>query len=1660
MGRELGRISGPLLSANLERDGVDLRFEDDLLYLSVVDTANPSKKVGIGINSVPTNELSIDNTIHTTNLVVDTRAYVGLTGSQFTFIDNKIQYEDTIGAIDKRIILQPNQSSDPTITTTKIGTKDYSLSVNYLNISDKLIENLSNNSNIQLTPSITGITQFDTSEVYVNGSLESTGNITFDGDITFGSDASDNVDFKADINSHIIPNITNTYDLGSTLQRWANVYVHGLYANNTSVTSQTFNTLIANGTSSFDGNAYLGNASTDHITFTSLLDNSLIPTTSFNALGIKVGPLVSWNTLFLTELDVDGTVNIVNNTITTLTTDTDLSLSAAGTGKIVVTNTDVEITNDLTVDQLTTLTNIDITGLLDLTGDYTWTQTGIALRTGNTDITGSLTVNGAHTVQFDDIKFVSNRITTTLPSSNLVLIANGSGIIKTTVTDVEITNDLNVDLTGDFNTVNATTVYANAYDIGSIYIVDNTITTNVLNTNLVLSADGAGEIHVTTTDVEITNDLTVNSTSTLSDVIIGGAGTGLSIVTAGLQLYLDANNSSSYPGTGTTWYDLSSNHNDVEMQNSGSISFNSGSIKYFNTGSDGWFSKASGTNLPVGDDPYTLSVWVQLGASWGAQGLVSIGPFFNGNESNAFRTDSTNSYLNYWWGNDLYATSSLSPATQWFNAVAKYDGTTRSIWINGVLASYDTPGAVHNVTSSDLQIAKTVASEYLNGNIGQVLTYNVALSDAEILQNYNATVSAYNGSPVSGPANLYLTGNWDQTGTAHRTGNTDITGSLTVNGANTVQFDDIQFFGNVVKTTLGTDLELQANGTGIVKILTSDVEITNDLDVLDTGYINEVVVINGVDPSDASVDFNVGNISISGNTVTTSTGNLILSADGAGKLHVTTTDVEITNDLEVNQLTTLADVSITGLLDLTGDYTWTQTGAAHRTGNTDITGSLTVNGAHTVQFDDIQFVGNVVRTTLGTDLELQANGTGIVKILTNDVEITNDLDVTLHGEINTVNATTVTANAYNITDVYITGNSITTDFLNRDLELSADGAGRIYVTTTNVEITNNLNVDTATTLADVGITGLLDLTGDYTWTQTGIAHRTGNTDITGSLTVNGANTVQFENIKFLSNSITTTVTDSDLTLTADLTKEIHVTTTDVEITNDLAVDDTGYFNTVEAGTVVADSFDIGSVYVTGNSITTNTTNTNLVLEADGTGTIYIPLTDVAISNDLTVAGPLTVNGDTSLKNTVIRSETLTPTVTQVSQNLSGTTGPVGFFFYGWQILHPGQTEPTFSAIQPGWSCVEIPGSVVTAVGDGITDYTITMSFGLFASGGTYSFIGDVVSYGPATLTQTGNIDQTGNTYVTGTFTNNGPITITGVSSYLSGPEIKIQNHKIKVTAVDTDLEFVGAGSGGIVLDSKLKFKDSTISNVWATPTTDTQKSIIFDPDGTGNVVIDSAISLTIPYGNSSNQVLNAIGQIRQNSTTGHYEGWSPSGLVSFTGIYDSDSNTYITPELTFGANDNIIRFGINGVVKQEIDVTKLSNNTIHVDNISISNNSISNLISSNNLEINVTGAGVVNINNVLVKDNTITNVNNSALILESTGTGYVKFGGTGGVVFPAGVDADRRVTPDLGEIRYNTQHNYTEIWDGDSWVAVSGSAAAATEEEVTAETNLWAFVLG
>ena len=65
----------------------------------------------------------------------------------------------------------------------------------------------------------------------IDGTLTVDGVVNFkagtDGSVTLGDANTDNVVFSADINSNIIPNTDNTYDLGSNTQQWRNIHVNG-----------------------------------------------------------------------------------------------------------------------------------------------------------------------------------------------------------------------------------------------------------------------------------------------------------------------------------------------------------------------------------------------------------------------------------------------------------------------------------------------------------------------------------------------------------------------------------------------------------------------------------------------------------------------------------------------------------------------------------------------------------------------------------------------------------------------------------------------------------------------------------------------------------------------------------------------------------------------------------------------------------------------------------------------------------------------------------------------------------------------------------------------------------------------------------------------------------------------------------------------------------------------------------------------------------------------------------------------------------------------------------------------------------------------------------------------------------------------------------------
>lgn len=213
----VGRITGPLLKANLLRQGENLAFESDLLYLDVVNG-----RIGIH-TAAPTHDLTVFGTTRTTNLEVTTQAKL----ASFTLQGN------VISSTNGTIVLQPG-TLDPVVYQGKIVTGDLQLSTN-------VIETTATNQDLTINTLGTGKVNIN-SDVLVNGDIHATGNITADGDITIGNQNTDSIIFNADIASNIIPDAAVTYDLGSPSQEWKSVYTQNIVATNINAGS-----FIANG---------------------------------------------------------------------------------------------------------------------------------------------------------------------------------------------------------------------------------------------------------------------------------------------------------------------------------------------------------------------------------------------------------------------------------------------------------------------------------------------------------------------------------------------------------------------------------------------------------------------------------------------------------------------------------------------------------------------------------------------------------------------------------------------------------------------------------------------------------------------------------------------------------------------------------------------------------------------------------------------------------------------------------------------------------------------------------------------------------------------------------------------------------------------------------------------------------------------------------------------------------------------------------------------------------------------------------------------------------------------------------------------------------------------------------------------------------------------
>jgi len=236
------------------------------------------------------------------------------------------------------------------------------------------------------------------------------------------------------------------------------------------------------------------------------------------------------------------------------------------------------------------------------------------------------------------------------------------------------------------------------------------------------------------------------------------------VVTSGLIIYLDAANMQSYTSGSTIFRNLNSGYTNITS----SILQNQNSTvtlpQYTSDGGGSFLFNGTGSAILVSNNPQTagfwpipqitLETWFKTPGTGSGQaggggifgftygivctinpaGKIRIGYNSSTTGSNIFTFEDTNYYDN-----------------KWHHIVSQTNGTTVFLYIDGVLKNQAT-NVVQPWTgtspwpTNQLNIGRDNNNNnyFFSGSIGPVRVYNRALSQAEVLQNYNATKTRFN----------------------------------------------------------------------------------------------------------------------------------------------------------------------------------------------------------------------------------------------------------------------------------------------------------------------------------------------------------------------------------------------------------------------------------------------------------------------------------------------------------------------------------------------------------------------------------------------------------------------------------------------------------------------------------------------------------------------------------------------------------------------------------------------------------------------------------------------------------------------------------------------------------------------------------------------------
>jgi len=267
---------------------------------------------------------------------------------------------------------------------------------------------------------------------------------------------------------------------------------------------------------------------------------------------------------------------------------------------------------------------------------------------------------------------------------------------------------------------------------------------------------------VTSVDV-VTNHGELSNTKTNYVSANGGIGSNIgvdsngklkttkSLNIAGLVMHLDADNTSSYSGTGNTWFDLSGNNNDISWSSpTPTFTIDNGIKVIKTTDATGVLRAMVSTNynnLPTGNQPYTAISFFKPNSTDAAKMILSLGPandLCGGTQIHPIGIGTSGKYaggscggLGTWQGN-----TGVTPSTSSYVCVATtYGSSTEKVYVNGNLdrtATMTTNIPVSAANKVSIGWVRDDGANYtMDANIGIILFYNRELSASEITQIYN-----------------------------------------------------------------------------------------------------------------------------------------------------------------------------------------------------------------------------------------------------------------------------------------------------------------------------------------------------------------------------------------------------------------------------------------------------------------------------------------------------------------------------------------------------------------------------------------------------------------------------------------------------------------------------------------------------------------------------------------------------------------------------------------------------------------------------------------------------------------------------------------------------------------------------------------------------------